>query len=336
MTPEKFSNTSTFKGAIDIYSLACPVCFTFLTCGTIGYFGQISILQMILLLLFSICVASCNSLAYQLGVRIKAQDQKADYYEKKFAHFKATKRSFDPLASTAGDPWIMRLAAYLAAASALSLILGVAFCLSCFGLMSSSQSTGISNSWLGVAIVVIILALVILRYIGRWHYGARPYGTLIVFALGTGGSIAIFWMLIGQWIAACAFSSMATGLMCAIFANLDDLKNMSQDSALEYSTLPIAIGADRAKIIHIALGVLMCLWLLAYPTMLNSISLSNYAFAVFFIPLIINLLAIRGISPSKIDSFMGSFGISAILLSIAFFLSVSWSNLTALVAFVAN
>lgn len=322
-----------WRGALDLPTFALPLAFTFFTCGIAGYFGKINLIAMLLMALTCICLQLVNNVGRLLGDKLGRERAKNEYYERKFAQYKNTGNSLDPFAGTAGDLQTMNLKSMFLVSIAMSLVMG-------FGLITSCTDVDdISMKIIAMCVIVVVTFLIALRYMGTWSYGYRVYGNIFVFLIFCGCEIGGFYLLTGSFLVPVIYPAIGIGALAVAVANMNDIYYEKEDADLEQTdhprrTVPIAAGINGAFMLQIVSEVLAMIWLASFPVVMGSTYIWNYAFILFYIPLISDIVALRKSGPSDIPRLRTTLAISTILLSVAFLLGIAGSNLGALFAFV--
>ena len=313
-----------WQQALDPAGLALPVAFALVVAGAAGAFGVVNLPSTLLLLATALGLQLASGIARVLGDRIDRERAQRAYYERKFAEFKSFDKRYDPLAGTAGDLATTRLRGLLALDAAVTAALGYAFALSCLG------TEQMPLAW--AALAGIAIAVVLLRYLGEIRFGYRPWGVAVVFALGASCCLAAEWLLVGRFMVPLVYPAVAFGALTVAVANLGDVARMEADADFSQSdeprrTVPLAAGINGGFMLQTVSVALAMLWLVVFPFSTGAPTPLSYAFALFYIPLVLDLASLRRSRPSGIGRLRLSLAISMLLVSVAFFFCTAGVNL---------
>lgn len=321
--------------ALDVESLALPVSFSLFVAGIAGYFGGVSLMAFVLMLLAAVCLQLSANLARAYGDIVDRESVRRDYYERKFAQYKMRKE-LDPVAATAGNLLAMQLRTMLIATTAMGLVLGYAFIMTSFGMdVSSTGADAIpfARQWMAFALYAVVVALVLLRYLGTWRHGYRVYGNIILFVLVGGCATGCFYLLAHAFVFVVIYPSIGIGALAVAIANMRDISRMETDSELRQSnrarrTIPLALRFEGALMLQVVAVILAMVWLLVFPIMMDAPFIWNYAFVLFYIPLVRELVMLRSIKPSGVARAKRALALASIFLSAAWLFSLAASNLS--------
>lgn len=331
-----------WEHALDAESLALPVSFSLFVAGLAGYFGSVSLTAFVLMLLAAICLQISANLARAYGDIVDRESVRRDYYERKFAQYKMRKE-LDPLAATAGNLLAMQLRTMLIAATAMSLVLGYAFIVMSYGIDVSSGGAATSpfaRQWMAFALYAVVVALVLLRYLGTWRHAYRAYGNIILFVLVGGSAIGCFHLLTHAFVLVAIYPAIGFGALAVAIANMGDISRMETDSELRQSnrarrTVPLALRFEGALMLQMVALILAMVWLLVFPIAMGAPFVWNYAFVLFYVPLVRELVLLRSIKPSGVPRAKRALALASIFLSAAWLFSLAMANLsTAFLLFV--
>lgn len=304
-------------------ALAFPLSLSFICTGMASCYGVGNIWESLMLLLFTICLQGVNLSARALGGIEDAQRERAEYLALKFGKFAAQNRRIDPMTSTAGDARSTMLACIFAVFVALSILIGYAF------VSMTAATSSPDRIWIALACIVVLTAVVGLRYLGIWRHGCRPYGLLLVFAIGSLMVTGVFFAMAGQLISVVVYPAIGTGALGCSLASICELGGMEEDSQIGRRTLAIAAGARIGKAAPAVFGILAMLWLVAFP-IASGLSPLSLAFTLFYIPWIRDLLALKKAGPAQIARLESSMALSHVFVALAFMFCIAGSNIVSL------
>lgn len=325
------NSTGPWEHALDLESLALPVSFTLFVGGLAGYFSPFGLIPFILLLFTAICLQMTANLARAYGDIVDRESVRREYYERKFAQYRM-RRELDPVAATAGNMLAMQLRTMLVATSAMSLVLGYGFITASLGFGESSVAGPHAGQWLAFAVHAVVTALILLRYLGTWRHGYRVYGNIILFAIVGGCAVGCFYLLVHSLPLIAIYPSIGFAALAVALANMGDITRMETDASLRESsrarkTIPLALRFEGALMLQVAAVALAMIWLLSFPVIAGAAFIWNYAFLLFFIPLIAGLVSLRNMRPGDAGQALKSLAWATIALSIAWILSLAVANL---------
>ena len=321
--------------ALDVESLALPVSFSLFVAGLAGYFGEVSLTAFILMLFAAICLQISANLARAYGDIVDRESVRRDYYERKFAQYKM-KRELDPMAATAGNLLAMQLRTMFIATTAMSLVLGYGFIMMSLGVGVSSTgafASPFARQWMAFALYAVVVALVLLRHLGTWRHGYRVYGDIILFVLAGGCAIGCFHLLAHAFVLVIVYPSIGFAALAVAIANMGDISRMETDSELRQSnrarrTIPLALRFESALMLQVVALVLAMVWMLAFPILMGAPFIWNYAFALFYIPLVRELVLLRSLKPATVGRARRALALSSIFLTAAWLFSLAAGNLS--------
>ena len=304
---------------LDSSSYLLPIAFAFTVHGSAGWYGCGDIVTLVVMALSAICLQVTSNLARSLGDLVDAERARKEYYERKFARFKLESGRLDPITGTAGDLLMMRMRTMLLTSCAVTLVMGYGLVVLCLG------TAVLGARWLAFSAIVALVALALLRFLGRWRFAYRPYGNVIVFALATGAALGSTCLLTHAFVLGALYPAAAFGALAAAAGNMADICNMEDDN--EYSlhenprrTLPLAASVNAGFAFHAVMGILAIIWLAVLPIWLGARGAWDYAFLVFAIPLVLDMVAIRRSQRSELGRYRTSLAVSTLCLCAAFFL----------------
>ena len=321
--------------ALDVESLALPVSFSLFVAGLAGYFGEVGLVPFVLMLFAAMCLQISANIARAYGDIVDRESVRRDYYERKFAQYKM-KRELDPVAATAGNLLAMQLRTMLIATTAMSLVLGYGFIVMCFGVdVSSTSAMGspFARQWMAFALFAVVVALVLLRYLGSWRHGYRVYGNIILFVLVGGCAVGCFYLLAHAFVLVIIYPSIGIAALAVAIVNMNDISRMETDSELRQSnrarhTVPLALRFEGALMLQVVALILAMVWLIAFPILMGAPFIWNYAFALFFIPLVRELVMLRSLRPAGVERARRALALSSIFLTAAWLFSLAAGNLS--------
>lgn len=317
---------------MELETFAFPAAFALVVAGIAGYFGKIGILSLVLLVLAAVAFQLTNNISRLYGDKLDRDYVEKEYYERKFEQYRKTGKNYDPLTGTAGDMQEMQVRSMLLASAVFSLVLGYGFVLSCTG------ATAWTVNALSLTALVLIVAMTLLRYLGTWSWGYRTYGNAILFVLVAGSAAGCFYVLAGSFVLAALYPSLGIGALGVAVANMRDLACEEHDVDLAQTsrprrTVPLSAGIKGGMILQIASVVFAMIWLVAFPIAVGAFHIWNYAFVLFYIPMVMDLLALAKAVPSDIPNLRRSLSTSTLLVGIAFFCGIAAANLGSIFLF---
>lgn len=153
--------------------------------------------------------------------------------------------------------------------------------------------------------------------VGKNPYGYAGLGDLFVFLffglVGVGGS---FWLHIHDFMWWVLLPAGAIGLLSAGVLNLNNIRDIDNDRAVGKRTVPVLIGAKRAKVYHTVLLVTAVL-LLALFVALSHPVWSWWLWALAVPPIIISLVKMwKAQDPRELDPLLKLLGMATLLISL--------------------
>ncbi len=159
-----------------------------------------------------------------------------------------------------------------------------------------------------------------LKYtIGDNAYGYSGYGDVFVFLffglLSVLGSNYLFTLTIDWYL---LLPASTIGLLCMSVLNLNNMRDIENDTKNNKKTLVVSIGLLKAKKYHYCIILLAIIFALLY-TLLNFNSIRQFIYVIAFVPLIFNLVTVcKNKNPKLLDGELKKVAISTFAYSLLF------------------
>ena len=180
-----------------------------------------------------------------------------------------------------------------------------------------SKNMNDSLLFLALGITSIVAAL---KYtIGDNAYGYSGYGDVFVFLffglLSVLGSNYLFTLTIDWYL---LLPASTIGLLCMSVLNLNNMRDIENDTKNNKKTLVVSIGLLKAKKYHYCIILLAIVFALLY-TLLNFNSIRQFIYVIAFVPLIFNLVTVcKNKNPKLLDGELKKVAISTFAYSLLF------------------
>lgn len=180
-----------------------------------------------------------------------------------------------------------------------------------------SKNMNDSLLFLALGITSIVAAL---KYtIGDNAYGYSGYGDVFVFLffglLSVLGSNYLFTLTIDWYL---LLPASTIGLLCMSVLNLNNMRDIENDTKNNKKTLVVSIGLLKAKKYHYCIILLAIVFALLY-TLLNFNSIRQFIYVITFVPLIFNLVTVcKNKNPKLLDGELKKVAISTFAYSLLF------------------
>lgn len=173
-----------------------------------------------------------------------------------------------------------------------------------------------------LAIGLAAIAAAIKYTVGKKPYGYRAMGDLFVLIFfGPVGTMGAFFLHSGFVRFDLIFPSMAIGLMSVAVLNLNNMRDIENDSRSGKLTLAGILGREKSKIYH-GFIILAAITSSLIYTYINYSAIHQLVYTVVFIPLIYNLAAvITNIDLADLDNELRKVAIAALAYSVIFSLA---------------
>jgi 1,4-dihydroxy-2-naphthoate octaprenyltransferase len=198
------------------------------------------------------------------------------------------------------------ITAILALTSGLWLLFGVAE-------LSNTQL------WLFLGFGLLAIVAAITYTIGKRPYGYLGLGDLFVFLFfGLLGVAGTFFVATGQFDGMVLLPASAMGLWSAGVLNLNNMRDHANDRFSGKRTMVVKIGYHNALFYHVFLTIFPFILLAIFVRSQNG-SLISYAFLVFLIPFIYDLIMILKVRDvAKLDPFLRKLAIKTMLVTLLY------------------
>lgn len=149
---------------------------------------------------------------------------------------------------------------------------------------------GLKNAQVGLILLFFVLGIAAivaaLKYtIGKNPYGYSGFGDLFVFLFfGLLGVCGTYFLFTNQFHFRLLLPAAAIGLLSAGVLNLNNMRDIVNDTASGKITIVVRLGSEKAKIYHVALIVFSILLGIIY-TLQNWVSAFQFLFLLAVIPL---------------------------------------------------
>lgn len=336
-TANRVDKANSLRSTMELLSFAYPLAYSFIVAGSCVYFGKISILEFLLLIFLSFSLQLMNNVAKVYGDLIDRHHAHTEYYKLKFDKYKRDARHNNnlekhgaPMQGATIDLSAAHLRYMLIASAAASLVLGYGFIVLCTGFFSTS------STMIALSCYVIEVAILFARYMGPWSFGYRTYGNLILFVLIAFSAIGCFCLLLGSFVIVSLYPALAVASLGVAVANMRDIYNEQHDVEMSHTkmprrTVPLSAGIKGSFMFQTVFVALSMIWLLAFPIAVSANNIWNYAFVIFYILFIIDLVALKRAKPTDMCALRKSLAVSTVLLGEGFFFSIALSNISTLV-----
>ncbi len=173
-----------------------------------------------------------------------------------------------------------------------------------------------------LAIGLAAIAAAIKYTVGKKPYGYRAMGDLFVLIFfGPVGTMGAFFLHSGFVRFDLIFPSMAIGLMSVAVLNLNNMRDIENDSRSGKLTLAGILGREKSKIYH-GFIILAAITSSLIYTYINYSAIHQLFYTLVFIPLIYNLAAvITNIDLADLDNELRKVAIAALAYSVIFSLA---------------
>ncbi len=331
-------SSNSLRSTMELCSFAYPLAYSFIIAGTCVYFGKLTILEFLLLIFLSFALQLMNNIAKVYGDLIDRHQTRTEYYKLKFEKYKRQNKQSNsiekhgsPMQGATVDLSAVHLKYMLIASAAASLVLGYGFIVLCTGFFQTY------TTMVALSCYVLAVAVLFARYLGAWCFGYRTYGNLILFVLIVSSAVGCFNLLLGSFVIVSLYPALAVACLGVAVANMRDLCSEKYDVEMSHTkkprrTVPLSAGFKGALMFQATFVALCMIWLLAFPIAISAANIYNYAFVIFYIPLIVDFVSLKRGKPTDVAALKKSLAITAVLLGAGFFFSVALPYLDTLVA----
>lgn len=173
-------------------------------------------------------------------------------------------------------------------------------------------------------VLTIMAIMAAIKYtIGRNAYGYKGLGDIFVFIffglISVAGSYFLYTHQL-QW--KVLLPASAIGMLCMAVLNLNNMRDIDNDRAMNKRTIPVILGKELACYYHYILVLLPMLLLMAYSLLTLQLGMKTI-YIIAFIPLIFHLIYVKKhINPQELDSQLKVVALSTFLISILFFVGM--------------
>lgn len=173
-------------------------------------------------------------------------------------------------------------------------------------------------------VLTIMAIMAAIKYtIGRNAYGYKGLGDIFVFIffglISVAGSYFLYTHQL-QW--KVLLPASAIGMLCMAVLNLNNMRDIDNDRAMNKRTIPVILGKELARYYHYILVLLPMLLLMAYSLLTLQLGMKTI-YIIAFIPLIFHLIYVKKhINPQELDSQLKVVALSTFLISILFFVGM--------------
>ena len=168
---------------------------------------------------------------------------------------------------------------------------------------------------LGIASIIAALKYTI----GENAYGYSGLGDAFVFLFfGLLGVLGSYYLFAHQLKWDLLLLASAIGLLSMAVLNLNNMRDIKNDALHLKNTLVVSLGSSKAKIYHCILICLAMVLTLLY-SVINYHSISQFAYIIAFIPLVLNLVRVyKNKEPKLLDSELKKVALSTFLFALLF------------------
>ena len=180
-------------------------------------------------------------------------------------------------------------------------------------------SKNMNDSLLFLALGISSIVAALKYTIGDNAYGYSGYGDVFVFLffglLSVLGSNYLFTLTIDWYL---LLPASTIGLLCMSVLNLNNMRDIENDTKNNKKTLVVSIGLLKAKKYHYCIILLAIVFALLY-TLLNFNSIRQFIYVIAFVPLIFNLVTVcKNKNPKLLDGELKKVAISTFAYSLLF------------------
>ena len=178
-----------------------------------------------------------------------------------------------------------------------------------------------SISFFFLATMAIVAAI---KYtIGKNAYGYKGLGDIFVFIFfGIVSVVGSNFLYTHQFQWKILLPASAIGMLCMAVLNLNNMRDIDNDRAMNKRTIPVILGSELARYYHYILVLLPMLLLMAYSLLTLQLGIKTL-YMIAFVPLIFHLVYVkRHTMPQELDSQLKVVAFSTFLLSILFFIGM--------------
>lgn len=172
-----------------------------------------------------------------------------------------------------------------------------------------------------LAITAIVAAI---KYtVGKSAYGYKGLGDVFVFIFfGLVSVVGSYFLYTHQLQWKILLPASAIGMLCMAVLNLNNMRDIDNDRAMNKRTIPVILGSELARYYHYILVLLPMLLLMAYSLLTLQLGIKTL-YMIAFVPLIFHLIFVKKhTAPQELDSQLKVVALSAFLLSILFFVGM--------------
>ena len=293
-------------------TLLFPISYALILGGVVGFFGLVAPISIFLLGLTAVMLQIVNNIGRVHGALAFETDERFEMYERKYEWLKRVDRYAEGVEAV-DDLKVSQTRSALFTSSALAIIFGYSTIF--YALAGITWTVKIAV----LAAFMVILLIVILRYVGAWRYGLKPYGSAIVFVIVSVGVFGGFCLIAHTVVYAVIYPAIGLGALAIALCNLQEIGRMDEDLKLKARTMAIVLGAEKTAVAQILILVLATVWFALFLPMLGSGLTYKLFFLVFFIAFFRDAIAFRKSgTPDNLGDFEKSFYLSLLFLSLAF------------------
>lgn len=192
-------------------------------------------------------------------------------------------------------------------------------------------SFGSENFVLAIVYLVLALACIgaAIKYtVGGSAYGYRGLGDVFVFVffglVSTLGSFYLYGHAIDFQV---LFPAVAVGLLSTAVLNMNNMRDIENDAAMNKNTIVVKMGFDKARVYHfcLILGAIICFNTYAMGTLEKWYL---YVYALAFIPLLKNLKIVNTVTnPRNLDPELKRISLTTFFISLLFSIAIIINSL---------
>lgn len=186
-------------------------------------------------------------------------------------------------------------------------------------LWEALQLLNYTQAFLMLGLGVLAIGAAINYTVGKNPYGYNGFGDLLVFLFfGLAGVLGTYFLHTGTLNWDLILPATSLGLLSVGVLNLNNMRDVENDTKHGKRTLVVKIGSAKAKIYHLFLIVIAmstaCIYVLLHWT--NSL---QFLFLISFPPLIQNIrVVLKNTEAQKLDPELKKLAFSALLFSLSF------------------
>ncbi len=195
-----------------------------------------------------------------------------------------------------------------------------------FGILLLYVAFGVENMLYTIAFLIVGLGAIVaaIKYtVGKNAYGYNAMGDLFVFIFfGLVGVLGVRFLYEQAFNVFFILPAITIGGLSAGVLNLNNMRDIENDTLSNKITLAIKLGLSKAKIYHALIVVISLICMLAYTFLQRSISLQSFIYVIAFPLFIIHLIKVmKNNEHQAFNPMLPMLAMSTFILSVLFFIS---------------